>query len=105
MDMPLGGQRAVALHTRANLNLTAYEFDGHWRALTVHQTVQRFVERHRSQSSNDEPLRLGQLTLLRNYLAVLVQGLGTTVTIGKRMLLRGLAVKTPHRNRSTTPCC
>ncbi|ABY36688.1 MAG TPA: hypothetical protein DEF43_10955 [Chloroflexus aurantiacus] len=85
LNLANGGPNAVHLQTTAHLSLTGYEFSGgDWRALSAEQTVQRFVDRHQSQASTDDELKTAQLTILRNYLAVLIQGIVTTVTNGQQ---------------------
>ncbi|WP_322814048.1 LamG-like jellyroll fold domain-containing protein [Chloroflexus sp.] len=85
LNLTNGGPNAVHIQTTAHLSLTGYEFSaGDWRALSAEQTVQRFVSRHQSQASTDDDLKTAQLTILRNYLAVLIQGIVTTIINGQQ---------------------
>ncbi|PDW01781.1 LamG-like jellyroll fold domain-containing protein [Candidatus Viridilinea mediisalina] len=92
LDLPRSGARAVQLQTNASVNLNAYEFsNGAWQPLRHDQIVQRFIMRHQPQTSADEELRMGQLALLRNYVAVLVQGVSSMVSFNESQLFASLA--------------
>ncbi|WP_322512232.1 LamG-like jellyroll fold domain-containing protein [Chloroflexus sp.] len=92
MNLATGGQHAVLVQTANYLSMTGYEFaGGDWRALSPEQTVQRFIDRHRGQASADEETREGQLTVLRNYLAVLIQGVMALVANGEQRPMVGFA--------------
>ncbi|MGB9754378.1 LamG-like jellyroll fold domain-containing protein [Roseiflexus castenholzii] len=92
MNLAAGGQNAVLVQTANYLSMTGYEFTGgDWRVLSPEQTVQRFVDRHRGQASTDEETREGQIVLLRNYLAVLIQGVMALVANGEQRPMVGFA--------------
>ncbi|MEF3274680.1 MAG: hypothetical protein K6356_09830 [Chloroflexus sp.] len=92
MNLTASGQNAVLMQTANYLSLTGYEFSGgDWRLLTPEQMIQRFVDRHSAQASTDEETRIGQIVVLRNYLAVLVQGVMALVANGEQQPMRGLA--------------
>ncbi|WP_299645309.1 LamG-like jellyroll fold domain-containing protein [uncultured Chloroflexus sp.] len=92
MNLATSGQNAVLVQTANYLSMTGYEFSGgDWRTLSPEQTVQRFIERHRDQASTDEETREGQLVLLRNYLAVLIQGVMALVANGEQRLMIDVA--------------
>ncbi|MFN3373458.1 MAG: hypothetical protein ACK44M_07840, partial [Chloroflexus sp.] len=92
MNLATSGQNAVLAQTANYLSLTGYEFSsGDWRVLSPEQTVQRFIDRHRSQAVTDEETREGQLVLLRNYLAVLIQGVMALVGNGEQRPLVDVA--------------
>lgn len=92
LDLPRSGARAVQLQTNASVSLNAYAFsNGAWQPLRHDQIVQRFITRHQPQTSADEELRLGQLALLRNYVAVLVQGVSSMVSFNESQLFASLA--------------
>ncbi len=91
MNLAFGGQQAVLLQTANFLSLSGYEFTDDWRMLAPDQLVQRFIDRHSAQTSADENLREGQLVVLRNYLAALIQGVMALVANGEQQPLAGLA--------------
>ncbi|MGC8800346.1 MAG: LamG-like jellyroll fold domain-containing protein [Chloroflexus sp.] len=91
MNLATGGQNPVYLQTMNYLSLTGYEFSGDWRTLSPEQTVQRFIDRHRGQTSTDEETREGQLVVLRNYLGVLIQGVMALVANGEQRPLADFA--------------
>lgn len=92
MNLATSGQNAVLVQTANFLSMTGYEFSsGDWRVLSPEQTVQRFIDRHRGQASADEETREGQLVLLRNYLAVLIQGVMALAANGEQRPMVGFA--------------
>jgi len=92
MNLAWSGQDAVLLQTANYLSLTGYEYSGgDWRALSPTQTIQRFIDRHNAQASSDVETREGQLVVLRNYLAVLIQGVMALVANGEQRPMAGFA--------------
>ncbi|NJN15884.1 MAG: hypothetical protein HC822_06140, partial [Oscillochloris sp.] len=88
MHLYNGGENAVTVQTDANLSIHGFQFvNSAWTQMSREQVVQAFVQRYQSRLSGDEALQAGQMALLRNYVAVLLQGVNATIAENDRRLI------------------